>query len=140
MQRLAVRVELPALPRDLPSLLPPAAHGMRGFAGRWKGLQPGYSHAPVQTGVPHETLRKITTGMTRVPDTFSVHPKIARQLANRLREFEAGQPVDWGFAESLAFASLLVQGVPIRLTGQDTERGTFSVTPLGGIGFRNHFS
>jgi 2-oxoglutarate dehydrogenase E1 component len=103
-----------------------AAHGMRGFAGRWQGLQPEYSHAPVRTGVPRETLQKITAGMTRVPDTFTVHPKIARQLANRLRDFEAGEPIDWGFAESLVFGALLLEGTSVRLSGQDSQRGTFS--------------
>jgi len=102
------------------------APGMRGFAGRWKGLQPAYSHAPVQTGVPRETLQTITVAMTRVPDGFVVHPKIARQLAKKLHDLEAGEPVDWAFAESLAFGSLLVEGTSVRLSGQDSQRGTFS--------------
>ena len=60
-----------------------------------------------------------------MPDGFTVHPKLARQLERRRTALDTGE-VDWGQAESLAFASLLVDGVPIRLTGQDTERGTFS--------------
>jgi 2-oxoglutarate dehydrogenase E1 component len=55
-----------------------------------------------------------------------VNPKLARQLERRAKLVEAGQPIDWAHAEALAFASLLADGVPIRLTGQDTERGTFS--------------
>jgi 2-oxoglutarate dehydrogenase E1 component len=103
-----------------------AAQGMRGFAGRWQGLQPVYSHAPAETGVSHEMLQKVAAGMTRVPDGFTVHPKIARQLANRLRDFEAGEPVDWAFAELLALGALLLEGTSVRLSGQDSQRGTFS--------------
>jgi 2-oxoglutarate dehydrogenase E1 component len=61
------------------------------------------------------------------PADFHVHPKLARQLERRREALEGGEPaIDWAHAEALAFASLLVEGVPLRLTGQDTERGTFS--------------
>jgi 2-oxoglutarate dehydrogenase E1 component len=63
--------------------------------------------------------------LLRVPEGFTVHPKLLRQLERRRATLEEGA-IDWGQAEALAFASLLVEGVPIRLTGQDTERGTFS--------------
>ena len=59
------------------------------------------------------------------PSDFTVHPKLARQLERRTVALDEGG-IDWGQAEALAFASLLVEGIPIRLTGQDTERGTFS--------------
>jgi 2-oxoglutarate dehydrogenase complex dehydrogenase (E1) component-like enzyme len=60
-----------------------------------------------------------------VPEGFAVHPKLRSQLERRLQTVEEGG-IDWGQAEALAFASLLIEGIPIRLTGQDTERGTFS--------------
>ncbi|GAC1309795.1 MAG: hypothetical protein NVSMB21_16820 [Vulcanimicrobiaceae bacterium] len=64
--------------------------------------------------------------LVAVPASFTVHPKLARQLERRRAAFEADGEIDWGLAESLAFASLLAEGTPIRLTGQDTQRGTFS--------------
>ena len=60
-----------------------------------------------------------------MPEDFTVHPKLMKQLLRRGEALDAGG-IDWGHAEALAFASLLVEGIPIRLTGQDTERGTFS--------------
>ena len=60
-----------------------------------------------------------------MPEGFTVHPKLLRQLERRPKALEEGG-IDWGQAESLAFASLVVEGIPVRLTGQDTERGTFS--------------
>jgi 2-oxoglutarate dehydrogenase E1 component len=105
---------------------PPHAVGMHGYAGVWKGLSRQYSHAPVETGVPRETLMRITEGLARVPEHFTVNPKIARQLDARLKEMREGGPVDWAFAEALAFGSLLLEGTPVRLSGQDSRRGTFS--------------
>jgi 2-oxoglutarate dehydrogenase E1 component len=105
---------------------PPQRVGMRGFSGRWKGLTARYSHAPVDTGVPYQTLQTITEALTTVPDHFALHPKIARQLELRRKELEDRRPVDWGFAEALAFGSLLLEGFPVRLSGQDSRRGTFS--------------
>src|SRR5690606_797960 len=60
------------------------------------------------------------------PDDFKVNPKLARQLDRRAKAFPDGGSIDWAHAEALAFASLLTEGVPVRLTGQDSERGTFS--------------
>ena len=60
-----------------------------------------------------------------MPDDFRVHPKLVKQLLKRGEALDSGG-IDWGHAEALAFASLLVEGIPVRLTGQDTERGTFS--------------
>ena len=79
----------------------------------------------IDTVVKRKRLRRLTEQLARVPDGFTINPKLARQLERRATSLEEGG-VDWGHAEALAFASLLRQGVPIRLTGQDTERGTFS--------------
>jgi 2-oxoglutarate dehydrogenase E1 component len=77
------------------------------------------------TAVPAERLRELDHELLAVPDHFTIHPKLARQLERRTAALEEGG-IDWGHAESLALASLLVEGIPVRLTGQDTERGTFS--------------
>ena len=79
----------------------------------------------VRTAVPADTLRALNQELISVPDDFTVHPKLARQLERRLSALDDGS-IEWGHAEALAFGSLLTEGVPIRLTGQDTERGTFS--------------
>jgi 2-oxoglutarate dehydrogenase E1 component len=105
---------------------PPQHVGMRGFGGYWTGFTPRYSHAPVETGVPYEMLRLIGEGLTRLPEHFTVHPKIARQLEARRKEIDERRPVDWPLAEALAFGTLLLEGVPVRLSGQDSRRGTFS--------------
>jgi 2-oxoglutarate dehydrogenase E1 component len=86
---------------------------------------PASSGDGLVTAVAAERLRALNSELLRVPDHFTVHPKLKSQLARRLQTIEAGG-IDWGQAEALAFATLLVEGIPIRLTGQDTERGTFS--------------
>jgi len=100
--------------------------GMHGFEGHWKGLTSRYSHAPVETGVPEETLRHIAEGLTRWPQHFQVHPKIVPIFQGWYRDLLERKPVFWPFAELLAFGSLLLEGVPVRLSGQDSRRGTFS--------------
>lgn len=79
----------------------------------------------VITAVSGDRLRALNEELLRVPPGFAVNPKLARQLERRNDAMEQGG-IDWGQAEALAFASLLEDGIPIRLTGQDTERGTFS--------------
>ncbi len=105
---------------------PPRPVGMLGYQGRWQGLSGSYSSAAVNTAVPFETLRGITEGLARVPPDFTVHPKIVRQLEARTRELTEKRQVDWAFAEALAFGSLLLEGTAVRLSGQDSRRGTFS--------------
>ncbi len=84
----------------------------------------------VETAVPAARLRELGNQLLHVPDGFTVHPKMVKQLDRRreaLAEDQASeQTIDWAHAEALAFSSLLTEGVPLRLTGQDTERGTFS--------------
>jgi 2-oxoglutarate dehydrogenase E1 component len=79
----------------------------------------------VLTAVPADRLQSLNEELLRVPDWFTPHPKLWKQLERRRTALEAGG-IDWGQAEALAFASLLVDGIPVRITGQDTERGTFS--------------
>jgi 2-oxoglutarate dehydrogenase E1 component len=105
---------------------PPKRLGMRGFAGRWNRLSRDYADTPVPTGVPLAALRAIAEAVSRVPADFTPHPKIARLLEARLNDFTARRQADWAFAETLAFGSLLVEKTPVRLSGQDSRRGTFS--------------
>ena len=90
-------------------------------------FQPKYSGKSRPTAISPELLKQIVAGLTRVPDDFNVLPKVKRITIDRQREaYETGGPYDWGFAEALAFGSLLIEGVPVRLSGQDSRRGTFS--------------
>ena len=87
---------------------------------------PGPVELPaVETGVGPEVLRALSAVVRSVPDGFTVHPKLERQFVQR-DELVAGGNVDWALAEALAIGSLMYQGVNVRLTGQDTRRGTFS--------------
>lgn len=94
----------------------------------WKGYRGGMeSEAPdIDTGVEVSRLAQLLEAQTHVPEGFSVHPKIKRGMNKRLDMANGTAPLDWAAAEALAFASLATQGYPVRLTGQDVERGTFS--------------
>jgi 2-oxoglutarate dehydrogenase E1 component len=91
----------------------------------YEGRIPAAADADVVTAVSAERLRGLNEELLAVPEGFTVNPKLAQQLERRRAALDEGG-IDWGQAEELAFASLLVEGLPVRLTGQDTERGTFS--------------
>jgi 2-oxoglutarate dehydrogenase E1 component len=90
-----------------------------------EGRLPASTGAEIVTAVPAERLRELDRALVTAPEGFTIHPKLLKQLERRLRALDEGG-IDWGQAESLAFASLLTEGISIRLTGQDTERGTFA--------------
>ncbi|HEY3638895.1 MAG TPA: 2-oxoglutarate dehydrogenase E1 component [Rhizomicrobium sp.] len=95
--------------------------------GRWTG----FAAAPEgdrrgETAVPLETLKSVGHALTTVPQDFHLHRTIARQLEAKAKTFETGHGIDWSTAEALAFGTLLGEGCPIRLSGQDSSRGTFS--------------
>jgi 2-oxoglutarate dehydrogenase E1 component len=97
------------------------------FSGSTGVVQPGYSHAPVATGIGRETLQHIGRVLTSVPDDFNLNPTLAKRfIPRRVEALQNGGPIDWALAESLAFGSLLLEGTPVRLSGQDVGRGTFS--------------
>jgi len=103
----------------------PAADHIRSIWARYKGgLDAGVDE--VTTGVEREHLAHLLELQTRLPDGFHPHPKIRKVLEGRAQMVSGQAPLDWAAAESLAFASLSVEGIPVRLTGQDSERGTFS--------------
>ena len=96
--------------------------------GYWIGFQggPDATVPDLDTGVAKETLVQISERLTSLPDGFRAHPKIARLLQQRLQMGKGDQLVDWGMGEALAFGTLAWDGVLVRITGQDTRRGTFS--------------
>jgi 2-oxoglutarate dehydrogenase E1 component len=97
--------------------------------GRWAGLKAAREVEDPRrgnTGVAIETLREIGKKITVVPPDFHVHKTIQRFLDNRAKAIGTGEGIDWATAEALAFCSLLKEGHPVRLSGQDSERGTFS--------------
>ncbi|MDD5674787.1 MAG: thiamine pyrophosphate-dependent enzyme, partial [Chitinivibrionales bacterium] len=82
--------------------------------------------APASTGVFEETLRTIAACLTSVPAGFHIHPKLQQIIANKAQLLGEKNQVDWALAESLAFGTLLCEGTVVRLSGQDSERGTFA--------------
>ncbi|MFT4902101.1 MAG: 2-oxoglutarate dehydrogenase E1 component [Lentimonas sp.] len=88
--------------------------------------QPAYNFKGFDTRVPKKQLHHIAKRMTEFPEGFNANSKIIRQLKTKLEAFEKNTGIDWGMGEALAFGSLLMDGTPVRLSGQDSERGTFS--------------
>lgn len=96
------------------------------FFDNWREYHGTYSHEPVVTGVAREVLVRLAENLHRVPDGFSLHERLGRILERRLETVRNGAKIDWATAEGLAFATLLREGTPIRLSGEDSRRGTFS--------------
>jgi 2-oxoglutarate dehydrogenase E1 component len=96
--------------------------------GRWSHLdrQDKDDYQRGQTSIKPETLQQVGDALTRVPDGFPLHKTVGRLLEGRKTMFEKGEGFDWATAEALAFGSLLTEGYPVRLAGQDSTRGTFS--------------
>ncbi|MBU2491369.1 MAG: multifunctional oxoglutarate decarboxylase/oxoglutarate dehydrogenase thiamine pyrophosphate-binding subunit/dihydrolipoyllysine-residue succinyltransferase subunit [Bacteroidetes bacterium] len=80
----------------------------------------------VNTKVSFDILSKVVKGITRFPENFSLNPKLKKHIAKRKELLTGNARIDWAFAEALAFGTLLLEGIPIRLSGQDSARGTFS--------------
>jgi 2-oxoglutarate dehydrogenase E1 component len=100
-----------------------AARGAEGRRAPRRVKAPVFEGQVTRPGI--ESLRRYNEDLLVLPEGFQPHPKLAAQLERRRTALETGT-IDWGQAEALAFASLLVDGIPIRMSGQDTERGTFS--------------
>ncbi|MBJ6799636.1 2-oxoglutarate dehydrogenase E1 component [Geomonas propionica] len=96
------------------------------FLARWSGMKPGVAKVVVPTAVASATLLELSEQLSRIPEGFQPHPKVAAVLQKRRDSVIKGGPLDWGNVETLAYASLLSTGVSIRLSGQDVRRGTFS--------------
>ena len=94
--------------------------------GRWTGLGVGDSEGRGETAVPEARLRALGERLTTIPEGVDIHRTLRRVIDGRREAIETGQGLDWATAESLAFATLLDEGFPVRLSGQDSVRGTFS--------------
>ncbi len=108
------------------SLSPPAASDFKQvFATDWSRFRGGSLDMEADTAVPLEDLRRLGERITQVPEGFGLHDRVAKVVADRRKMAAGEQPLDWGMAENLAYASLLDKGVNVRLSGQDASRGTF---------------
>ncbi|MDG1287334.1 MAG: 2-oxoglutarate dehydrogenase E1 component [Rickettsiales bacterium] len=97
--------------------------------GEWQGLKkpdPNKSHPAGKTGMKIADLKKIGMKLTEVPSDFNLNSKIKRQMGTKVQMMETGENIDWAMGEALAFGSLVTEGTPVRISGQDSERGTFS--------------
>jgi len=120
-RRKMFEAELSVARRE-PLVLPGPPRGI--WAGYLGGPEEGVPEA--DTAVSRERLQSLLMALTRVPEGFRPHPKIRRFLDQRAAMARGERPLDWGAAEALAFATLAVEGHRVRLSGQDSERGTFS--------------
>jgi 2-oxoglutarate dehydrogenase E1 component len=105
---------------------PARKRGMERFTGRWSGFTNRYSHEAVGTAVAEVTLDRIADELCTFPQGFTVHPNLLKVLQGRRDAVKNRKGVDWGTGEALAFGSLLLEGTPVRLSGQDSRRGTFT--------------
>jgi len=97
------------------------------FSGSTGVVQQPYTHAPLPTGIEENQLQHIGKVLTTVPEGFNLNPTLEKRfIPRRIECLKNGGPIDWALAESLAFGSLLMEGTPVRLSGQDCRRGTFS--------------
>ncbi|MGB8007213.1 MAG: 2-oxoglutarate dehydrogenase E1 component, partial [Terriglobales bacterium] len=113
-QKSATKFTKKPLMRDLPN------YWDNYFGGRYK---PAYEQP---TGVAREELLELTARLTAYPEGFHIHPKVKKLLEQRQEMGTGKKPLDYGMAEALAFASLVKQGIPVRLSGQDARRATFN--------------
>ncbi|HVM96959.1 MAG TPA: 2-oxoglutarate dehydrogenase E1 component, partial [Candidatus Acidoferrales bacterium] len=96
------------------------------LGGLWQGMRWAGDDWSAQTAVPAERLQQVVDAVRRVPSGFAVHPKVQKLLDQRADMVRDGGNIDWGCAEMLAFGTLLLEGTHVRLSGQDSGRGTFS--------------
>lgn len=97
------------------------------LATKWDGIAtPVNVSQSNPTGVELETLKKIGIRLCEVPDGFNLHNGLKRQLKAKREAIESGEGIDWATAEALAYGSCLVEGIPVRITGQDSQSGTFA--------------
>jgi 2-oxoglutarate dehydrogenase E1 component len=96
------------------------------YEGSNATFQPAFKHTPVNTAVDAAMIDQVVKALTTVPADFKIHSKIKRFIDGRAEAHKNGGPYDWGMGEALAFGTLLIDGTPVRLSGQDCERGTFT--------------
>ncbi|MGB9080773.1 MAG: 2-oxoglutarate dehydrogenase E1 component, partial [Desulfuromonadaceae bacterium] len=108
------------------SFLKPPVNEPAGFSDQWSGIGTVYSDAPVDTAVTDEKLVTLARRLAALPSGFMPHAKIGTLIQKRFEAVLKGEGIDWGNAESLAYATLLDQGYSVRISGQDSRRGTFN--------------
>jgi 2-oxoglutarate dehydrogenase E1 component len=113
-QRAATEIQQVAVLAKLPDYWSPYRGG---------AYKPEYER---ETGLPREEVTRLGLALSKYPDTFKVHPKLRKLLEQRAEMANGERPFDYGMAEAVAIASLLEKGTPVRLSGQDSERGTFN--------------
>jgi len=96
------------------------------FFPEWETVSGAFAPDPVETAVDKKTLGNLAGRLAELPEGFTVHPRLKGVLDKRRDAVNTGEGIDWAGAEALAFASLLAEGHPVRLSGQDVSRGTFS--------------
>ncbi len=112
--------------REAQESCPVPADDVHAFHDLWTGFNNPYSFDPGDTAVSEHELDRVIEAMTTVPDGFQLNRKVARRLPAVRKAVEERAEVDWPLAELLAFGTLLQEGLPVRLSGQDSVRGTFS--------------
>jgi 2-oxoglutarate dehydrogenase E1 component len=122
--RLEVRARLDKAREAAPEIK--AGDRVNVFGGRWMGLKQAADDWYADTAIPMDVIKKIGERATRVPANFNAYKKIKRLMEGRAKMIAGETPLDWGCGEMLAYGSLLLEGIPVRLSGQDCERGTFS--------------
>jgi 2-oxoglutarate dehydrogenase E1 component len=118
-RRAALDTALQAARREKPR------QRVQAFGGVWRGLGWAGEDWSADTRVAADRLRTIGDALARVPAGFTPHPRVAKLLEERGERVARGEALDWGTAEALAYGSLLLEGTPVRVSGQDTVRGTF---------------
>lgn len=94
--------------------------------GQWSGIERNNKKDSLNTGVTTTKLKQLVKNLCTIPASFPINNKLEKLFASRIETVNNNQPIDWATAEQLAFATLLEENIPIRLTGQDAGRGTFS--------------
>jgi len=112
--------------REAQESCPMPMDDLHAFHELWTGLNNPYTFDPGGTGVSEEALDQVITALTTVPDGFQLNRKVGRRLPKVKKAVDERGIVDWPLAELLAFGTLLQEGLPVRLSGQDSVRGTFS--------------
>jgi 2-oxoglutarate dehydrogenase E1 component len=134
-EKLVTAEEVDALASELRSRLNAdydAIHGSvcvfpeHRFYENWERFGGVYSPVSLETGVTRDTLAALAQGLARMPEGFNLNPKLQKMVARRRETVTQGEGIDWATAEALAFASLVAERHPVRLSGQDSGRGTFS--------------
>jgi len=96
------------------------------FTVNWSNYQKGDWDSPVETAVSAETLQRLAAKLLTLPEGFTLHPRVEKLHEDRLKMAAGEIPMDWGYAETMAYAGLVNEGFAVRLMGQDSRRGTFS--------------